>query len=77
MVEHLTAALWEQEPCGHGVELATRGGAYVLRMPKALLDVHRFEDLVARAGEQRGPSEAVTMCREALSLWQGPALADV
>lgn len=101
MVDHLTAALWEQEPPArargviqghvshlraslkgaggedHGVELATRGGAYVLRIPKALLDVHRFEDLVARAREQRGPAEAVTMYREALSLWQGPALADV
>ncbi|MGI5447571.1 BTAD domain-containing putative transcriptional regulator [Streptomyces sp. CA-243310] len=101
LVDHLTTALWEQEPPArarsviqghvsqlrasltsvdagaHGVELATQGPAYVLRMPKVLLDVHRFEDLVARAREQRGPAEAVTMYREALSLWQGPALADV
>lgn len=99
LVDHLTTALWEQEPparpqchprpCfavgpltsvdagAHGVELVTQGPAYVLRMPKILLDVHRFEDLVARTREQRGPAEAVTMCRETLSLWQGPALADV
>ncbi|MFD3546808.1 BTAD domain-containing putative transcriptional regulator [Streptomyces sp. NPDC058655] len=101
LLEHLMAALWEQEPPArargviqghvsqlrvsltgagagaHGVELVTQGGGYVLRMPKALLDVHRFEDLVAGARGQRGPAEAVRMYREALSLWQGPALADV
>ncbi|MEU1818825.1 BTAD domain-containing putative transcriptional regulator [Streptomyces roseifaciens] len=61
----------------YGVELITQGAAYVLRMPTALLDVHRFEDLVAQARDQCGPAEAVTMYREALSLWRGPALADV
>ncbi|WP_058044188.1 AfsR/SARP family transcriptional regulator [Streptomyces roseifaciens] len=100
-VDHLTAALWEQEPPLHargviqghvsrlrallisadagayGVELITQGTAYVLRMPTARLDAHRFEDLVAQAREQRGPAAAVTLYREALSLWQGPALADV
>ncbi|MFB7260768.1 BTAD domain-containing putative transcriptional regulator [Streptomyces nojiriensis] len=101
LVEHLMAALWEQEPPArargviqghvsqlrvllmgagaraHGVELVTQGGGYVLRMPRALLDVHRFEELVAGARGQRGPGEAVAMYREALSLWQGPALAGV
>ncbi|MFH8787002.1 AfsR/SARP family transcriptional regulator [Streptomyces roseoverticillatus] len=101
LVDHLTAALWEQEPPararsviqGHvsrlrallvsvdagayGVELITQGTAYVLRMPKERVDAHRFRALVALAREQRGPAEAVTMYREALSLWRGPALADV
>ncbi|MEV0438484.1 BTAD domain-containing putative transcriptional regulator [Streptomyces spectabilis] len=57
-----------------GVELVTRGAAYVLRMPESLLDAHRFEELVTLAREQRAPGDAVAMYEEALSLWQGPAL---
>ncbi|QDQ11440.1 BTAD domain-containing putative transcriptional regulator [Streptomyces spectabilis] len=57
-----------------GVELVTRGTAYVLRMPESLLDAHRFEELVTLAREQRAPGDAVAMYEEALSLWQGPAL---
>ncbi|MET9609613.1 BTAD domain-containing putative transcriptional regulator [Streptomyces sp. NPDC006512] len=76
-VSQLRASLKGAGGAARGVELVTQGGAYVLRMPKDLLDVHRFEDLLAGAREQRGPAEAVTMYRQALSLWQGPALADV
>ncbi|MCY0957879.1 AfsR/SARP family transcriptional regulator [Streptomyces sp. H27-H5] len=76
-VSQLRASLTRAGAGAHGVELVTQGAAYVLRMPRVLLDVHRFEDLVARAREQRDPADAVTMYREALSLWQGPALADV
>ncbi|MEU9255407.1 BTAD domain-containing putative transcriptional regulator [Streptomyces sp. NPDC048270] len=76
-VSQLRASLTGADAEAHGVELVTRGGAYLLRTPKALLDVHRFEDLVALAREQCDPARAVTMYREALSLWQGPALADV
>ncbi|MGW1072139.1 BTAD domain-containing putative transcriptional regulator [Streptomyces sp. NPDC002537] len=61
----------------YGVELATQGTAYVLRMPETLLDAHRFEELVGLARSQRAPADAVAMYQEALSLWQGPALADV
>ncbi|MFI8927454.1 BTAD domain-containing putative transcriptional regulator [Streptomyces sp. NPDC053474] len=57
-----------------GVELVTRGAAYLLRMPESLLDAHRFEELVTLAREQRAPGDAVAMYEEALSLWQGPAL---
>ncbi|WP_138959615.1 BTAD domain-containing putative transcriptional regulator [Streptomyces sp. YIM 121038] len=57
-----------------GVELVTRGTAYLLRMPESLLDAHRFEELVTLAREQRAPGDAVAMYEEALSLWQGPAL---
>ncbi|WP_030680159.1 AfsR/SARP family transcriptional regulator [Streptomyces sp. NRRL B-1347] len=57
-----------------GVELVTRGAAYVLRMPESLLDAHRFEELVTLARSQRAPGDAVAMYQEALSLWQGPAL---
>ncbi|MFE3558518.1 BTAD domain-containing putative transcriptional regulator [Streptomyces sp. NPDC059193] len=76
-VSHLRASLTAIGAEAHGVELLTQSGAYVLRMPEAMLDVHRFEVLAAQAREQRAAVEAVTLYREALSLWQGPALADV
>ncbi len=76
-VSRLRTLLISADAGAYGVELITQGTAYVLRMPKALLDAHRFEGLVAQARDQRGPAEAVTVYREALSLWRGPALAGV
>ncbi|MEU5049298.1 BTAD domain-containing putative transcriptional regulator [Streptomyces sp. NPDC021096] len=76
-VSQLRTLLVSADAGAYGVELITQGTAYVLRMPKALLDAHRFEDLVAQARDQRGPAAAVTMYQEALSLWRGPALAGV
>ncbi|MFV6027526.1 BTAD domain-containing putative transcriptional regulator [Streptomyces sp. NPDC056264] len=73
-VSRLRALLAEHGAEAYGVELATQGSAYVLRMPESLVDVHRFEELVALAGVQRRPADAVRMLREALSYWQGPAL---
>ncbi|MFF9838627.1 BTAD domain-containing putative transcriptional regulator [Streptomyces sp. NPDC020422] len=68
-------ALFEQGGAGeYGVELATHGQAYELRIPEHLLDVHRFEELVQLAGHQKHPGDAVLMLREALALWRGPAL---
>ncbi|MER5727545.1 AfsR/SARP family transcriptional regulator [Streptomyces sp. NPDC002138] len=61
----------------YGVELATQGAAYVLRVPEALLDAHRFQELVTRAHGQRSAGEAVVMYQEALALWRGPALTGV
>lgn len=58
----------------YGVELATQGSAYLLRMPESLVDAHRFEELVALARVQRRPADAVRMLRDALACWQGPAL---
>ncbi|MFD9812033.1 BTAD domain-containing putative transcriptional regulator [Streptomyces sp. NPDC059080] len=58
----------------YGVELVTQGAAYVLRTPESLLDAHRFEELVALARGQRAAGDAVAIYREALALWQGPAL---
>ncbi|MFH8577678.1 winged helix-turn-helix domain-containing protein [Streptomyces zaomyceticus] len=74
-VSRLRALLAEHGADAYGVELATQGSAYVLRMPESLVDVHRFEELVALAGVQRQPADAVRMLREALSYWQGPALS--
>ncbi|MFI9118387.1 BTAD domain-containing putative transcriptional regulator [Streptomyces bikiniensis] len=73
-VSRLRALLAEYGAEAYGVELATQGSAYVLRMPESLVDVHRFEELVGLAGVQRQPADAVRMLREALSYWQGPAL---
>ncbi len=71
-VSRLRALLAEHGAGAYGVELATQGSAYVLRMPESLVDAHRFEELVGLAGVQRQPADAVRMLREALSYWQGP-----
>ncbi|MET3987154.1 BTAD domain-containing putative transcriptional regulator [Streptomyces sp. PvR034] len=76
-VSRLRTLLDAAEASTYGVELATQGAAYVLRMPEALLDAHRFEQLVTRAQEQQSVADAVVMYQEALSLWQGPALTGV
>ncbi|MCY0932517.1 BTAD domain-containing putative transcriptional regulator [Streptomyces sp. H27-H1] len=75
-VSRLRTSLISADAGAYGVELITQGTAYVLRMPEARLDAHRFQELVSLARGQRGPAEALAMYREALSLWQGPALAD-
>ncbi|MFD3516890.1 BTAD domain-containing putative transcriptional regulator [Streptomyces sp. NPDC058657] len=73
-VSRLRALLNDGEAAAYGVELATRGRAYVLQMSESLLDAHRFEELVQLAKRQRQPTDAVLMLREALALWRGPAL---
>ncbi|MBB5935841.1 AfsR/SARP family transcriptional regulator [Streptomyces zagrosensis] len=74
-VSRLRALLASADAEAFGVELATQGAAYALRMPETLLDAHRFEELVTLARSQQVPADAVALCEEALSLWQGPALA--
>lgn len=73
-ISRLRALLVEAGLDAYGVELATQGGAYALEFPETLLDVSRFEDLVKLAGRQREPSDTALMLREALALWNGPAL---
>lgn len=73
-ISRLRALLVEAGLDAYGVELATQGGAYALQLPETLLDVNRFEDLVTLAGRQKEPSDAALMLREALALWNGPAL---
>ncbi|MFI6049667.1 BTAD domain-containing putative transcriptional regulator [Streptomyces violascens] len=73
-VSRLRALLAEHGAEAYGIELATQGPAYVLRLPETLIDAHRFEELVTLARGQRSPGDAVLMLREALALWQGPAL---
>lgn len=73
-VSRLRALLVGADAQAYGVELATLGDAYVLRAPETLLDSQRFEELLMLAREQRDPADTVLMLKEALSLWQGPAL---
>lgn len=73
-VSRLRALLMGADAQAYGVELATLGDAYVLRAPETLLDSQRFEELLMLAREQRSPADTVLMLKEALSLWQGPAL---
>ncbi|GGU59099.1 hypothetical protein GCM10010211_24980 [Streptomyces albospinus] len=58
----------------YGIELATHGSAYLLRLPEQLIDAHRFSELVALARPEAAPADAVSLLREALGLWRGPAL---
>ncbi|GGV80674.1 hypothetical protein GCM10015535_19180 [Streptomyces gelaticus] len=74
-VSRLRALLVGADAEAYGVELITLGDAYVLRLPETLLDSQRFEELLTLAREQRSPADAVLMLKEALSLWQGPALS--
>ncbi|WNI23775.1 BTAD domain-containing putative transcriptional regulator [Streptomyces sp. ITFR-16] len=73
-VSRLRALLMGADAEAYGVELATLGDAYVLRVPETLLDSQRFDELLMLAREQRSPADTVLMLKEALSLWQGPAL---
>jgi DNA-binding SARP family transcriptional activator len=60
--------------------LETRPPGYLLRVEDGELDADRFRELVAdgrRLLEGGDPKAASERLREALGLWQGPALADV
>lgn len=73
-VSRLRATLAEGGADAYGVELATHGSAYLLRLPEELIDAHRFGELAALARPEAAPSDAVPLLREALGLWRGPAL---
>ncbi|MFD5817769.1 BTAD domain-containing putative transcriptional regulator [Streptomyces sp. NPDC127038] len=74
-VSQIRALLAGCDAADYGVELATLGDAYALRSPETLLDSYRFEELLALAKEQQDARDAMAMLKDALSLWQGPALA--
>ncbi|MEU8530667.1 BTAD domain-containing putative transcriptional regulator, partial [Streptomyces sp. NPDC048629] len=73
-VSRLRALLAAHGAEAYGVELATHGSAYLLRLPESLVDAHRFEEFVGLARSQKQPADTVRMLREALACWQGPAL---
>src|SRR5581483_6398016 len=60
--------------------LVTRAGGYALELEPDAIDVHRFERLLADGRDANAAgkhAEASATLDEALSLWRGPALADV
>ena len=60
--------------------IVTRSSGYLLRLNRELLDTWRLEDLFSearRALAQHRHAEAAAICRDALSLWRGPALVGV
>ena len=59
-------------------EIATEPNGYCLRVDAASIDVQRFEQQLARARQllATDPGGARDTLREALALWEGPALAD-
>jgi predicted ATPase len=62
------------------VAVVARGGGYALSAGSGLLDVARFERLVAEGQAALGSGQAAAAgnrFREALALWRGPAFADV
>jgi DNA-binding SARP family transcriptional activator/WD40 repeat protein len=65
---------------GRDGRIETRGSAYCLQIAEGERDVDRFEALLERGRsrtEVSDPEGAAAALREALSLWRGPALADL
>ncbi|MEU5383472.1 BTAD domain-containing putative transcriptional regulator [Kitasatospora cineracea] len=54
--------------------LVTEGPGYALRLPRADVDAHRFEDALARARHDPAAAPDLTA---ALADWRGPAYADL
>ena len=62
-----------------GDVLITRGDAYLIRLQPDQLDLRRFEQMLADGSDALAAGDAhvaITVLREALALWRGPALAD-
>ncbi|MGP3953422.1 BTAD domain-containing putative transcriptional regulator [Streptomyces sp. 7N604] len=60
-----------------GVEITRRPAGYVLAADPAVVDLHRFRDLVGRARTVRDDGQAANLFGQALELWRGEALATV
>jgi DNA-binding SARP family transcriptional activator len=59
---------------GHNGVIVTHPDGYSIRLDAGDLDAARFERLVAEARNAANPEAAVAKYRDALRLWQGPAL---
>lgn len=75
-ISQLRAAL-AGERNGGGIQILTRGSAYVLQADPMCVDTHRFRALVTQARACSDDAEKVVLYRRALGLWLGPPLADV
>jgi DNA-binding SARP family transcriptional activator/tetratricopeptide (TPR) repeat protein len=61
----------------HGVQVVTRGDAYLADAEPDDIDTHRFIAMVAEARRLTGPAERAAMLCDALALWRGPLMCDV
>jgi DNA-binding SARP family transcriptional activator/DNA-binding XRE family transcriptional regulator len=59
--------------------ISSARGGYRLTLGPEQLDLLRFDELIARAGEARqaDPEQALALYEQALRLWRGPALVDL
>ncbi|MQA09068.1 MAG: AfsR/SARP family transcriptional regulator [Pseudonocardiaceae bacterium] len=73
-VSQLRRAL-DAEPGGREL-VVYRSAGYLLRLEADALDVHRFQDLTARARESDDPRTTAALLSDALALWRGQAFAD-
>ncbi|GIG91208.1 AfsR/SARP family transcriptional regulator [Plantactinospora endophytica] len=55
-----------------GVVLERQSGGYLLRLDPDCVDVHRFRNLVVRAGRTDDDAVALELLDQALRLWRGP-----
>jgi DNA-binding SARP family transcriptional activator/tetratricopeptide (TPR) repeat protein len=76
MVHAYVSRLRRLLPPRKGIALITGGdGGYRLTVDSDLLDLLRFDELVARAAA--GPGSALDLYAQALACWRGPVLADL
>jgi DNA-binding SARP family transcriptional activator len=73
-LQNLVSALRKQLG---GETVETQAPGYRLAVDSDRVDLHRFERLVATAGETEDARRRTDLLREALALWRGPALADL
>jgi DNA-binding SARP family transcriptional activator len=79
-ISRLRKALANEEDNGSGLVVATREHGYELELDPERLDAQRFERLVAEGRSELAagsPERAAAALEAALSLWRGPALADL
>ncbi|OKJ19331.1 transcriptional regulator [Streptomyces sp. CB00316] len=60
---------------GVAAQIETHPSGYLIRVPRAHLDLSHFEDLLSRAraeARSASPENAVVLFQQALQLWQGP-----
>lgn len=79
LYSHVTRVRQALAECGLPDALTRQGSGYLLTMPRAAVDAHRFEEQVRQGGGELaegavGP--AVERLRAALGLWRGEPLAD-
>ncbi|BCB77960.1 AfsR/SARP family transcriptional regulator [Phytohabitans flavus] len=60
-----------------GERIVARAGGYVMELGGATTDVRVAERLIGRARRAADPYVAADLLRTALTLWRGPALADL